>query len=119
MPAPNFNSLIMFMVVAVALSCTSTGKRFSDTSQEKSDSVVQTVYESQILDLGVGWGYQITQNHKVIIHQPTIPAVSGNNPFVSEEQAMAVATLVINKLNKGHMPPSVTRHELDSLRITY
>lgn len=119
MPIPSFNSLIMFMVIAVALSCTSTGKRFSDDHPATSDSVVETVFNTQILDVEGGWGYQITHNQKVIIHQPAIPAIRGNKPFVSEKQAMAVATLVIAKLNKGLMPPSVTRHELDSLRITY
>jgi len=78
-----------------------------------------SVYQVVIVATADGWGYQITQNKSVIINQPTIPAISGNHAFASEPEARSVAMLVVEKLNHGRMPPSVTVKELDSLGITY
>lgn len=64
-----------------------------------------------------GFGFNILSDNQVIIHQPSIPAVEGNNGFDSEMKAMQVAGLVVRKLNEGHFPPSVSVTELDSLGV--
>ena len=56
---------------------------------------------------------------KLKIRQPNIPAIQGNQPFITEEDARATAMLMINKLEKGIMPPAVTVEELDSIGIIY
>jgi Domain of unknown function (DUF4907) len=65
-----------------------------------------------------GWGYNITVNHKIYIHQEFIPAISGYVPFLSKEDAMKTAKLVVEKLSHGKIP-SVTARELDSMKISY
>ena len=66
-----------------------------------------------------GWGYQILKDKKVLINQPTIPVIEGNKAFSSQKEALKVANLVKVKLEKGQFPPSVTKSQIDSLKITY
>ena len=64
-----------------------------------------------------GWGYQIMKGEKVFIYQPTIPGIPGNQPFVSEEEAMIVGRFVLEKIkNKQH--PAISIQEIDSLNIS-
>lgn len=51
-----------------------------------------------------------------MIHQPAIPGIPGNEGFKTKEAAQKVADLVVNKIKKGEMPPSVTIEELKKLK---
>lgn len=64
-----------------------------------------------------GFGYDIILEGKTYVHQPNIPALSGNNGFSTEEDARKVAILVSNKIRNNIMPPTVEKRELDSLGI--
>ncbi len=65
-----------------------------------------------------GWGYRITLNDTIrLIDQPMIPGREGNTGFRTREEAQKTADLVVAKLKKGILPPSVSRKELDSLGI--
>ena len=63
------------------------------------------------------WCYDIYKNDKVFIHQTSIPAASGNQGFKTKADAKKVARLVIEKLEKGEMPPSVTIDEMKNLKV--
>jgi hypothetical protein len=65
----------------------------------------------------IGFGYDIYVNHKLYIHQPHIPALSGERGFKSPEEATKVAELTITKLEKNILPPTVTTEELKQLGI--
>lgn len=65
----------------------------------------------------VGWGYQIFQGSKMIVDQKHIPAIQGLLGFKSKNEAESVAQHVLNKLNKGLFPPTVSKEELDSIGI--
>lgn len=69
------------------------------------------------IDPKQGFGYNILVDGAIFIHQTSIPAVSGNSAFITKEKAELVANLVIHKLKNNIMPPSVSKHELDSLNI--
>lgn len=60
--------------------------------------------------------YDIFSDDKLIIHQPSIPGVKGNEGFKTKDAAVKVAELVIGKLQKGQSPPSVTMDELKQLK---
>lgn len=62
------------------------------------------------------WGYDILVESKLMIHQPTIPGMPGNEGFKTKEAAQSVADLVVSKIKKGEMPPSVTIEELKKLK---
>ena len=72
-----------------------------------------------IADKQNGFGYDILQAGKVIIHQPNMPGLLGNKGFNTKEDAEKVAELVIHKLINNIMPPSVNKNELDSLQIKF
>lgn len=66
----------------------------------------------------LGFGYDIYNGSKKMIHQSTIPGEPGVNGFVSAEEAERVAKLVIHKLESNAGFPTINRAELDSLKIT-
>ncbi|MBC7934553.1 MAG: DUF4907 domain-containing protein [Rhizobacter sp.] len=64
-----------------------------------------------------GFGYNIFRNGKLYIHQPVIPAVGGNNGFTREAHAQKTAALVIDKIKRNIVPPSLSLEELDSIKV--
>jgi len=64
-----------------------------------------------------GWGYDILLNGEPHIHQPHIPAVSGNQGFKDEASARKAANLIVWKMKHNIMPPSISTEELDSLGV--
>lgn len=63
------------------------------------------------------YGYDIFRNNKLFIHQPNIPGRAGNSGFKTEAQAKQVAELVVSKIKRGMMPPTVEEKELRVLKI--
>ena len=61
------------------------------------------------------WCYEILTDGKLFIHQPSIPGVQGNEGFKTKESATKVAELVISKIKRGEVPPSVTLDEIKKL----
>lgn len=64
-----------------------------------------------------GFGYDVYLNSKLYVHQPHIPAVSGNKGFSSETNARRTGEFVAYKIRNNIMPPSVSPAELDSLGV--
>jgi hypothetical protein len=64
------------------------------------------------------YGYDILSDGKLLIHQPSIPGMPGNKGFKSKQSSEKVAQLVISKVKKGEMPPTVTKEELQKLKAT-
>jgi hypothetical protein len=62
------------------------------------------------------WGYDILVDNKLTIHQPSVPSLPGNEGFKTKEGAEKVAKLVIEKMKKGEMPPSIDADELKKLK---
>ena len=77
----------------------------------------KTDYSVKSIQTENGWGYQIFKGKKLLINQPTIPAVQGNKSFSSELDAIKVGELVVNKLLQNQFPPTVSSEELISLGI--
>lgn len=63
------------------------------------------------------WGYDISVGDKLMIHQLNIPGMPGNEGFKTQKAAQKVAYLVIGKMKKGEMPPSVTKEEMKKLKV--
>jgi hypothetical protein len=65
-----------------------------------------------------GFGYDIYDGEKKLIHQTNIPGEPGVDGFVSEEEAGIIAQVVVDKLDAGGGFPTLTREELVSKGIT-
>lgn len=63
--------------------------------------------------------YDIFSDGKLLIHQPSVPGMPGNKGFKDKASAEKVADLVIKKIKKGEMPPTVTTEELKKLKANY
>ena len=63
------------------------------------------------------YGYDVFADGKLLIHQTSIPALPGNEGCKTKADASKVAQLVINKINKGQMPPTVTIEEMQKLKV--
>ena len=83
-------------------------------NDQKKDSITNKTYKTDN-----GWGYDIYIKDKKYIQQQNIPAINGNKPFKTKEDAEKTAELVITKIKKNIMPPSITPTELDSLGVLY
>lgn len=67
--------------------------------------------------VGNTFGYDIYRDGQLLIHQPQRPALSGKSGFDTREDAEKVARLVIRKIQKGVMPPTVEIDEMKQLRV--
>ena len=61
------------------------------------------------------WCYDILNNGKLFIHQPSVPGMAGNEGFKTKEQAIKVAEQVMKKLKNGELPPKVIVEEMKQL----
>jgi len=64
-------------------------------------------------------GYEILINGKAFIRQKNIPGLPGSTGFKRKKDAEKTAQLVLKKLTAGIMPPSIDKHELDSMNVKY
>ncbi|MCY7410865.1 MAG: DUF4907 domain-containing protein [Chitinophagales bacterium] len=86
-------------------------------SSNDSTSAVAANISVKTIETNAGFGYDIYTDGKLSIHQPNIPAVSGNSGFKNEADAKRTGDFIAYKISHGIMPPSVTPEELDSLGV--
>jgi hypothetical protein len=70
--------------------------------------------DSRIFSVADGWGYDILVNGKLFIHQESVPAVAGNDPFKTPQAARQAAALVVKKIKKG-LNPALSTDEIKYL----
>ena len=63
------------------------------------------------------YGYDVFADGRLMIHQPSAPALPGNEGFKTKEDASKVALLVIDKIKKGEMPPTISIGEMKQLKV--
>src|SRR4030095_6486666 len=81
-----------------------------------SDAYANTNLTYKIIDAPNGtFCYDVFADGRLMIHQTSIPAMPGNEGFKTKEDAAKVAELVIQKIRKGEMPPTVSIEEMKEL----
>lgn len=65
------------------------------------------------------FGYDILSDGKLLIHQPNIPGRPGNEGCRTKADAEKVAALVMDKIRKGEMPPTVSNEDLRVLGLLH
>lgn len=76
------------------------------------------IIESEIIPSSDGtFGYIVSIDGNPYIVQKNIPGIQGNTGFKSEKDAMKVSELVIEKIKRGELPPTVSIKELEMLKI--
>ena len=61
--------------------------------------------------------YDVFADGRLMIHQTSAPALPGNEGFKTREDATKVALLVIEKIKKGEMPPTISIDEMKKLNV--
>lgn len=80
---------------------------------------INTIMEYKVISAAENtWGYDIMMDGKLFIHQSFAPGMPGNRGFSTKEKAASAAKLVIEKINKGIMPPSLTVAEVLKIENT-
>ena len=63
------------------------------------------------------YGYDVFADGRLMIHQTSAPALPGNQGFKTKEDATKVALLVIEKIRKGAMSPTISIDEMKKLNV--
>jgi hypothetical protein len=110
---------IFFLLVMIFVSANGqSGDRKAEIKNPGVEKQTSSTYSYKILPSNNStWCYDIFKGGKMLIHQINIPGLPGNDGFKSKPDAEKVARLVIKKLKKGEMPPTVTIDELKNLKI--
>ena len=61
--------------------------------------------------------YDVFADGRLMIHQPSAPALPGNEGFRTKADATKVALLAIDKIKKGEMPPTISIDEMKKLKV--
>ena len=114
--------LIVFFFLSMALFAQQTPLVKEEPKKEvafpKASQYSQTKLGYTIIDApNKTYGYAISADGKLMIHQASIPAMPGNEGFKTKAAAEKVAQLVIEKIRKGEMPPTIDVEELKKLKV--
>ena len=63
------------------------------------------------------YGYDVFADGRLMIHQTSAPALPSNEGFRTKEDATKVALVVIEKIKKGEMPPTISIDEMKKLKV--
>ena len=63
------------------------------------------------------YGYDVFADGRLLIHQTGIPALPGNDGFKTKEDATKIALVVMQKVQKGEMPPTISIAEMKRLNV--
>ena len=111
-------TLCLFFACTIAVQLTSAFSlqyRYVPIQARPGSSITYTILPTA----GHTYGYDIYSKGRVLIHQISIPGLPGNKGFRRKRDAEKTARLVIYKLQKNIMPPTVSRREMDSLGVKY
>src|SRR6266700_1487074 len=61
--------------------------------------------------------YDVFADGRLMIHQASAPALPGNEGFKTKEDATKVALLVIDKIRRGEMPPTISIDEMKTRNV--
>ncbi len=96
----NGRHTIAFVVIAIIVACIGFGL----------DQLEQIPSQGKVYRLEIEnyepdqWIYKIYYGNDLKIKQEYVPGIPGNRTFVSEDQASAIGTLVLKRLQAGRAP---------------
>ncbi|MES2559222.1 MAG: DUF4907 domain-containing protein [Bacteroidota bacterium] len=108
-----FNWIILFSFLLLLCSKQAEAQVGIMYRTEKTNQYTSAIFQNKDRT----FGYTILENGKKYIHQPSIPGRTGSRGFKTKQDAQKVATFVMDKMNKGVIPPSVTEQDLKTLNI--
>jgi hypothetical protein len=112
----NSIKILVFLLGCFTVCCAQTGNP-PKTRPATMQAETNATYTYKVIQAPRNtYGYDIFSDGKLMIHQPSVPGEPGNNGFKTQKSAETVAKLVIEKIKKGEMPPTVSREEMQKLK---
>jgi hypothetical protein len=109
--------LATFLMLCFCL--TATGS-YAQTKKPKASTVakkIQPAFTYKIINgANSTFGYNLYADGVMKIHQPSIPAMPGNDGFKTKAAAEQVARLAIKKMKNGESLPTISKEELKKLK---
>jgi hypothetical protein len=111
--------ILLLLAACQAQTVQSNPKKATNASKRRAEKTTKEApaFEIATIQGTNGWGYQIRQNGKLVINQPTIPGRPGTAGFQTQQEAQNVAELVRSKLLAKVFPPTVSEDDLKNLNI--
>ena len=119
----SFAALILFccMSMTMLLAQAPSAPAQSDSSAAKfpaASAYANTKLTYKIIDAPKHtYCYDVFSDGRLMIHQTSVPALPSNEGFKTKEDATKVALLVIEKIKKGEMPPTISIDEMKQLNV--
>src|SRR5690349_19874008 len=98
-----FYQLLLFCVYLPSFGAKVSNNQFAYRKAERPacDSIPHRNIHYNILTSANGYGYDIYANDRLLVHQPSVPGISGTKGFRRKIDARKVAALVIKKISQG------------------
>jgi hypothetical protein len=110
--------LLFAVIISLTLNAQTKPDQTPVTKSSAADTNKKVSYTYTIISTANNtWCYDIYKEKRLLIHQPSIPGLPGNEGFKTKGNAEKVAKLVIEKIKKGEMPPTVTLEEMKKLKV--
>ena len=109
----------ILLVISLVSCSTKNEGHVNDTPEIDKQNTETTVGKSYkvIFTDEIGWGYQIFDGNKMMINQKHIPAIQGLQGFETKEQAEITAKYILDQIDSGNFPPTISTDILDSLGV--
>jgi hypothetical protein len=92
--------------------------RMSSSQFPEATANANTTFTYKIIDApNHTYGYEVFGDGTLMIHQTSMPRLTGNEGFKTKQDASKIALLVIEKIRKGEMPPTISIDELKTLGV--
>jgi hypothetical protein len=111
--------LFMFFIVAClpGTSLAADGPAGKDVKEQENPYANAEISTKIIPSANHTFGYDILLYKRLLVHQPNIPGLPGNEGFTTEEKARTVADFVVQKIRRNEMPPTVAMEDLKALGV--
>jgi hypothetical protein len=120
-PLPLLHAIITALSITI---CGTASAQLRDTTSTNSVAFPAANEHSQkkltahVIDSPNGtFGYEVLSDGELFVRQINVPGRPGNEGCRTREQADKLSALVIEKIQRGEMPPTVTSDELKSLGL--
>lgn len=113
MPRTALIILLKMALCSFAQAQTPAQATFPDAAQFQQSTITYKIIDAE----DNTHGYDIYSDGQLMIHQPSKPGMAGNRGFDTKQAASKMAALVISKIKKGEMPPTVTKEEMELIEI--
>ncbi|GAB3513401.1 DUF4907 domain-containing protein [Emticicia fontis] len=108
--------ILVLVSFFISISLVGVGQTPERASTKNQDYGILYAYNDSLqyetYPLPSGWGYKLYLRYKLLVNQPIIPALAGNQAFKTEKDAKKIALLAMSKVVKGQMPPTLELKEV-------